>query len=62
MEKQVFNVLQRAFLARDPLTTTLAKIAAALSQSDILNGAACAFVEEKDSNRSASDVANMQEA
>ncbi|PKV13919.1 AraC family transcriptional regulator [Xanthomonas prunicola] len=60
MEKQVFNVLQRAFLARDPLTTTLAKIAAELSQSDILNGAACAFVEEKDSNRSASDVANMQ--
>ncbi|MBB3778521.1 AraC-like DNA-binding protein [Xanthomonas campestris] len=44
MEKQVFDVVQRAYFPGDPLEKMLGKIAAQLSQSAITNGAVCKFV------------------
>ncbi|CEI00204.1 hypothetical protein [Xanthomonas citri] len=44
MEKQVFDVVQRAYFSGDPLEKMLGKIAAQLSQSAITNGAVCEFV------------------
>ncbi|XHH28796.1 helix-turn-helix domain-containing protein [Xanthomonas euroxanthea] len=43
MEKQVFDVVQRAYFPGDPLEKMLGKIAAQLSQSAITNGAVCKF-------------------
>ncbi|MBB3814102.1 AraC-like DNA-binding protein [Xanthomonas arboricola] len=44
MEKQVFDVVQRAYFPGDPFEKMLGKIAAQLSQSAITNGAVCKFV------------------
>lgn len=60
MEKQIFNVLQRAYLSGDPLTKMLGKIAAELSQSEILNGAICEFVGVEGSDPLDPDQANNQ--
>ncbi|MBB5735090.1 transcriptional regulator with GAF, ATPase, and Fis domain/AraC-like DNA-binding protein [Xanthomonas arboricola] len=60
MEKQVLDVLQRAYLPGDPLAAMLGKIAAELSQSEILNGATCAFVGVAQSDPLAPDQANDQ--
>ncbi|MEA5123484.1 AraC family transcriptional regulator [Xanthomonas floridensis] len=61
MEKQVFDVLQRAYLPGDSLAKMLEKIAAELSQSEILNGAVCEFsLEAEESDLPAPDQANNQ--
>ncbi|KHL52503.1 AraC family transcriptional regulator [Xanthomonas cannabis] len=44
MEKQIFDVVQRAYVPGDPLEDVLARIAAELSHSAITNGAVCEFV------------------
>ncbi|CAD7720623.1 Anaerobic nitric oxide reductase transcription regulator NorR [Xanthomonas hydrangeae] len=44
MEKQVLDIVQRAYLPGDPLARMLRNIAAKLSQSEIANGASCEFV------------------
>ncbi|MGN3933924.1 hypothetical protein ABVB18_01400 [Xanthomonas citri pv. mangiferaeindicae] len=49
MEKQVFDVVQRAYFPGDPLEKMLGKIAAQLSQSAITNGAVCKFLISPDS-------------
>ncbi|NYI32060.1 transcriptional regulator with AAA-type ATPase domain/AraC-like DNA-binding protein [Xanthomonas arboricola] len=55
MEKQIFDVVQRAYVPGDPLEDVLAKIAAELSQSAITNGAVCEFVAVENGSPVAAD-------
>ncbi|MFO3703542.1 helix-turn-helix domain-containing protein [Xanthomonas codiaei] len=56
MEKQVFEVLQRAYLPGDPLAEMLGKIAVELSRSGSASGAACGFVAIEHGGLSAVDL------
>ncbi|MCC4602509.1 AraC family transcriptional regulator [Xanthomonas campestris] len=60
MEKQVLDVVQRAYLPGDSMATMLEKIAGQLSQSDILHGAVCEFLGVEESDPPAPDQANKQ--
>ncbi|MFC3564339.1 helix-turn-helix domain-containing protein [Xanthomonas dyei] len=62
MQKQVFDVVQNAYLPGDSIATMLEKIAAELAQSGLLNGAACAFVGAQDSDAHSPDLASEQMA
>lgn len=48
MEQQVIDALRRVYRPGDRLATTLGRIAAQLSQSDVLEGAVCAFIGVED--------------
>ncbi|MEQ8034052.1 helix-turn-helix domain-containing protein [Xanthomonas sp. WHRI 6106] len=55
MEKQIFDVVQRAYVPGDPLEDVLARIAAELSHSAITNGAVCEFVAVENGSPVAAD-------
>ncbi|QDS16852.1 AraC family transcriptional regulator [Xanthomonas arboricola] len=60
MEKQVFDVVQRAYFPGDPLEKMLGKIAAKLSQSAITSGAVCKFVAVEHHGPSGPVLAEIQ--
>ncbi|MCD0279054.1 helix-turn-helix domain-containing protein [Xanthomonas melonis] len=59
MEKQVFDVMQRAYFPGDSRAKMLERIAAELSHSEIADGAVCTFVAVEEGDPPVQDPAQM---